>query len=244
MTLYNYPYIFQKCQGNNALSYEKRKKLLGKNPEIFIPSRKIGNIDEVIISENIVFEEVEKNRLISCRGLENFIEIPSEKFPETVIFDNHNHALFFWCEAVKNGVLSPGFTLIHMDEHSDLWENSHDFSLEEIMNLEKMWEFTNFSCHVGNYILPAMRAGLVNNIIRLENEFQIDAAFGKNFPKNSVFNLDLDIFSPELSHIPKEKILACIHYIIPRVSYITIATSPYFINQDTAIERLYEIFKA
>lgn len=94
-----------------------------------------------------------------------------------------------------------------------------------------MWNFTNFSCNVGNYILPAKKIGLIKNMIRIENEFQIDAYMDYQPPENAILNLDLDIFSDELSHIPQEKIIRCIKNLLKKVKYATICTSPYFINQ-------------
>jgi hypothetical protein len=58
---------------------------------------------------------------------------------------------------------------------------------------------------VGNYIIPARDAGLIGNMIRVENEYQFDAYKEYIPPKNSVLNLDMDIFSPELDHIPESK---------------------------------------
>ncbi len=47
-----------------------------------------------------------------------------------IIFDNHNHALYFWYEARINGLISTKNTLVHIDEHSDLWENKNDLPRE------------------------------------------------------------------------------------------------------------------
>lgn len=50
-----------------------------------------------------------------------------------------------------------GFELIHIDEHSDLWGNNNELQLNKtIDDLEYAWNFTNFSCNVGNYIQPAL----------------------------------------------------------------------------------------
>jgi hypothetical protein len=49
--------------------------------------------------------------------------------------------------------------------------------------------------------------------------------------KNSILNLDLDIFAPELNHIPEDKKIKIIKNLLKQVKYITIATSPYFIEQ-------------
>jgi hypothetical protein len=79
------------------------------------------------------------------------------KNKEIFIFDNHNHALYFWLDAMRRGAISHGCELIHIDEHSDLWTNEHTLDLEKARADEKYaWEFTNYSCNVGNYIQPAL----------------------------------------------------------------------------------------
>jgi hypothetical protein len=100
-----------------------------------------------------------------------------------------------------------------------------------IQDEQYAWEFTNLSCNVGNYILPAIESGLIGNIIRIENEYQMDTYMDYIPSENSVLNLDLDIFAPELDHIPETKKIKIIKNLIQRVNYVTIATSPYFIKQ-------------
>ena len=68
-------------------------------------------------------------------------------------------------------------------------------------------------------------------MIRIENEYQIDTYMNYIPSENSVLNLDLDIFAPELDHIPEEKKISIIRNLLQRVKYVTIATSPYFIEQ-------------
>lgn len=85
-----------------------------------------------------------------------------------MVFDNHNHALYFWYLARKKQVIQNGATLVHIDMHSDLWENQHVLSTEGARNLDEVWEFTNYSCNVGNYIKPAVQEGLIGEMIRIE----------------------------------------------------------------------------
>ena len=240
--MYKSLYHFTQNLGNNALSYNERAKILWKNPSLVIPKRIFWTIDDVRISEkNMVFEEVENGKLKSCFGLENFVNISLPNLPEIVVFDNHNHALFFWCEGIQWGILEPNFELIHIDEHSDLWANENIFDPSQIANLEYAWNFTNFSCNVGNYIVPAQRAGIVGKMIRIENEFQLDENLDYTPAKNSVLNLDLDFFSPDLSHIDDNKKIACIKNLLKKVKYVTICTSPYFIEQWRALTILRRI---
>lgn len=75
-------------------------------------------------------------------------------------------------------------------------------------------------------------------MIRIENEYQIDAYTQYSVPKNALLNIDLDIFAPELDYISEEKKVTCIQNLLKQAKLVTIATSPYFIEQWTAIEKL------
>lgn len=237
--LYKNPYILEWNQGNNSISYTPRQILLQKEPSLYIPKRIFGEIEDVTSGNQIVFEEFENWILRQCSWLKHFVTITKEN-QDITIFDNHNHALFFWCEAIALGRIAPGFELIHIDEHSDLWENEN--IITDYTDLENIWGFTNFQCTVGNYIQPALRAGIIQKMIRIENEFQIEEYIHYTPQKNSILNLDLDIFSPELSYIPENITLKCIKHLISQVRYVTIATSPYFIDQKRALWMLQKIF--
>ncbi len=93
--------IITERTGNNAFAWEERKKEYGKDPTLFVPRLIEGVISHVVIGDAIVFEEVEKKRINSCIGLRNFVRISRNKQTEIVIFDNHNHALYFWLDAVR-----------------------------------------------------------------------------------------------------------------------------------------------
>ncbi len=187
------------------------------------------------MGSQIAFADMENGVLRECIGLEHFVNINwKHKTGNTklMVFDNHNHALYFWIDAVRRGIVSLGFTLVHIDEHSDLWANSNHLDLRKAFEDESYaWEFTNYKCNVGNYIKPALDSGLVGKMIRIENEFQIDEFLGYIPDNNSILNLDLDIFAPELDYIDERKKIACIQNLLSRIKYVTIAISPYFIDQ-------------
>lgn len=251
---YKSKHILTEKLWNNAFAWERRCLEYGENPILHIPAVISGTIVDVKIWSSIVFEEEEDKKLKSCVGLENFVHISkqidtnTQSYHPTIlpitIFDNHNHALYFWIEAVRKWIIIPWFELIHIDEHSDLWDNENELNLQEaINNPEYAWDFTNLSCNVGNYILPSIESGLVGNMIRIENEYQIDAHMDYIPSENSVLNLDLDIFAPELDHIPEEKKIRIITNLLRKVKYVTIATSPYFIDQWKAIKILQKILQ-
>lgn len=233
--------------GNNAFAWDMRKKQSGKSPTLTIPARIIWSAHDVVYGDAIVFEEYDPDAktLISCTWLKHFIEFAPTSISAApgIIFDNHNHALYFWIDALKQGYIQPWFELIHIDEHSDLWDNPHDFDIQTMQTDEKkLWEFVNISCNVGNYILPALRSGLIASMIRIENEYQIDQYTDYIPQKNSVLNLDLDIFAPELNHIDRNKKLNCIQHYMQHVQYITVATSPFFLSPERALEALHDVF--
>jgi len=183
-------------------------------------------------------------KILGNDGGAGFLHPQEWQKQEILIFDNHNHALYFWCDAVRRWIIEPWFQVIHIDEHSDLWENHNNLDLEKAIREEQYaWEFTNLSCNVGNYIQPALRCGLVHDIIRVENEYQIDECMEYSPRENTVLNIDIDIFAPELKHIPEEKKIQIIKNLLKKVKYVTIATSPYFIDQCIALQKLHQILE-
>ncbi len=255
---YSEVHILDQELGNNAFAWEERMRKYGVMPTLTIPSLIDGDISDVQIGQTIAFEEIENGVIKSCQWLRHFVRMkiprnhqiekqwnPVLHAQELTIFDNHNHALYFWLDAVRRGIVKAWFELIHIDEHSDLWHNDHTLDLEKSLSDEAYaWEFTNLSCNVGNYIAPALRSELIGKMIRIENEFQIDEYMNYMPPQNSVLNLDLDIFAHELDHIPETKKIQLIKNLLKKVKYTTIATSPYFIEQWLAIEKLKDILLA
>ena len=231
---YTIPHILSENAWNNAFSYDIRD-----SKSLSIPSLIGWTLDDVRIGNAIVFEEVKNGKIRSCMWLEHFVRLQGSSIPIT-IFDNHNHALYFWYEALSVWVISPWAELIHIDEHSDLWENTHTIKSHD---LEDIWHFTNYQCNVGNYIVPAIRDGLIGKITRIENEYQLDEYMGYSPSENSILNLDLDFFSPEMDFISEKKKIKIIQNLLPKVRCVSIATSPYFIDQWLAIEKLRKIFQ-
>lgn len=267
---YSQKHILTEPLGNNAFAWQEREVLYGHSPTLIIPSLIDGTIEDVMLWDDVVFEEWEDGQIRSCTGLRNFVRLrhcdvgsnPANKkgIPnivsgslrtsrwqiqaEILIFDNHNHALYFWLEAVRRWVVETGFELIHIDEHSDLWDNSNKLDRDRAIQDEQYsWDFANLECNVGNYIRPALRAWLISTMIRIENEYQIDEYMDYTPSENSILNIDIDIFAPELDHIPEWKKIKIIKNLLGKVKYVTIATSPYFIEQWKAIEKLHQILK-
>ena len=123
-------------------------------------------------------------------------------------------------------------------------------------NLQKVFEYTNFFLNVGNYIVPAQQEGLVGEVVQIRGEESLKTYFGQAqdlpLPKKCrgkpcaspsiILNLDLDFFEPALDYIDFELKKQVILDIARKADLITVCTSPYFIDQDRAIEVFRKIF--
>lgn len=58
-----------------------------------------------------------------------------------------------------------------------------------------------------------------------------------------ILNLDLDFFAPELDYIPFEDKKRIVLHFARQSDLITVATSPFFIDQKRAIEMLGRVFE-
>ena len=70
------------------------------------------------------------------------------------------------------------------------------------------------------------------------------ASYEPSEEESIILNLDLDFFAPELNYIEFSKKKACILRFARRAKYITVATSPFFIDQARAIVVFRELFGA
>lgn len=223
-------YLTENC-GNNAFSYNKRMN----GARLFVASLKMGDFDDIKIGTKIAFEDFdEKGQLKSCVGLKNFVrtEILGTS---AVIMDNHNHAFYFWWEAVKHGVIDFGATLVHVDQHKDTRE---PLGWYEGSDLRDVFEYTNKVLNVGNYILPAKKCGLVKDVVFVTGNAGLDENVRK---KNVILNLDLDFFAPEMK-IDFEKAQKFIREQAKVADFITVATSPFFMDQEEAVKVFKQLF--
>lgn len=234
--MYNWFYITEPVW-NNAFSSEKRKWR-----SIYIPPIINWTLDDLKIWKEIVFEECDEIwNIISFNWLQNFIKTEIFWIP-TYIFDNHNHAFYFWAEAIKEWVINSWWTLIHIDEHSDMREP--DFDLGKNSNLEEIFDYTNNTLNVWNYIKPALKAGFIGKIIKIQWEEALNSVINEieNEENDIILNLDIDFFSPGMWYIDFEKAKKIVINVAQKAKLITIATSPFFIDQNRAIEVIKELF--
>lgn len=230
--MYSWFYIKENVW-NNSFAEDIR---IGR--QLYVPSLINWIIDNLKIWNEIVFEESDENwKIISFKWLENFIKTELFWIP-TYIFDNHNHAFYFWFEEIIKWRIKTPAKLIHIDEHSDMREPRIFLEWNYLEYSEKqVFEYTNYVLNVWDYIKPAIKLWMIWDIIKIqweENLRRVEHEISSIW--EYILNLDIDFFSPEMSYINFDYAKKIIINLAKNAQLITIATSPFFINQNRAIE--------
>lgn len=220
-------------RGNNAFAYEDR----GPEPRLYVPGVIEGTLEDVAEGGEVVFADYDDEGVLQyCKGLKHFVKTQFNAVP-VVIVDNHNHVFYFWYEALEQGVLQRGASLVHIDAHKDMRRPEKLFGGG---GLEEVFRYTNEVLNVGNYIIPAQEEGLIGEIQFVTGEAALeDRSFVER--ENKILNVDLDFFAPDLDYIDFEKTKAFILEQAKTASLITVCTSPFFIEQKRAITSLRQL---
>ena len=241
------------------------------------------NFCQVEQGTDIVFEDFDGDEtLISCKGLKHFIatELPGRRAARgalrdrraadgvlrrsraqslaapVYIFDNHNHAFYFWQLERLGGTLKNGSLLIHVDQHKDSRVPGTFLCDEGLKSADQIFKYTNTVLNVGNFIPAAQKSGLAGKVINVDSSESL-AAIGCDLAalrgdsgecvgraaRTIILDIDLDFFAPELDYINNDLKLAVIKKLLPLANVVTIATSPFFINQEAALYWLQRILE-
>ncbi|MDR1773797.1 MAG: UPF0489 family protein [Clostridioides sp.] len=233
-------FYIEKPLGNNVFSYEKRK-----NKRIYVAKLIKGDLDCLEVGDKIAFDEVleeevevesTKEKEIACFGLKNFVEYNlNEK--KIYIFDNHNHAFYFWNKGLAENMFTKGCKLVHVDQHKDT-RQPNDYNVN-IDNLEDVFRYTNEVLNVGSFIQPAMKYNIFSELFIIDSTYTFSKI--QEIKGEFVLDIDMDIFSKDMDYIDYGYKMESIRYLIKKAKFITIATSPFFIEQNYAIKVLKEI---
>ena len=221
--------------GNNAFSYPQRT-----NQKIFVAPLMPGNLNDLAIGEEIAFSEMEEGREINRAGLKNFIYWNPGAKKHIFIFDNHNHAFFFWMYALKSRAFPPGLTLVHVDQHRDMREPQIPLIADhwQKLSLREAFDYTNFQLNVGNFLKPALALNIFSGVQFIDRT----EMFSTHLPDHFILDLDMDVFSPVMNYIDEEFKIEKIRGYIARADFITISTSPFFMDQKIALQLIKKIF--
>jgi len=239
-------------KGNNAFAFAERQEQIGGSPRIWVPPCVSGKISDMEIGTETAFAEIGENGEIqSFSGLKNFISTTfpsaSQRAVPGVIFDNHNHAFYFWHEAWRQGILKKPTKLIHIDAHTDMKAPSEFLASEDAQDLKKVFEYTNFTLNVGNFIIPAIKTGLIDpEVVMVNSAAALEKYLPQNIPftkdQSVILDIDLDFWNPELVSVDFSRSREFVQAWLQRADFVTIATSPFFIEQEKALEVLRRIF--
>lgn len=237
--MYEKSFFLEWVVWNNAFAFDERV-----DKTLYVANLINATVSDIALWTEIVFEDFDFDyRLQSCKWLKSFYKIPW-KYKQIYLFDNHNHAYYFWyLESIKQK--KDDFTLIHIDEHSDMRDPWVYLDTNELNNLDEIFQYTNYTLNVWNYIIPAIHDWLINkDIIQIRDSYNLKKYFTLDLKgKDTILNLDLDFFQPELDFIDYELKKKVVLDAAEKASIITVATSPFFINQDLAIQVFKDLFK-
>lgn len=237
--MYKNSFYITKPVWNNALSFEKRQ-----NKKLYVPSLiEISDFSEIKLWDEVVFEDFDFDwKLVSAKWLKNFYNI-SWQNKDIYLFDNHNHAFYFWYLARNKGVIWDNNTLYHIDEHADTRTPEKFISKEEAKDISKVFNYTNFELNVWNYIIPAQKEWIIWDVIQIRSENDLLNFDEKKLWENIILNFDLDFFEPNLDYIDYELKKKVILEIASKAKIITVATSPFFIDQKLALKVFRDLFE-
>lgn len=157
-----------------------------------------------------------------------------------VIFDNHNHALYLWASyLLKTHQRLP---VIHIDQHSDL-ATPPTWNIDTIQHttLEDRKQIAYQIADIGSFIIPAIEWWLICSCEQIRTETKLIDYQLPALPY--ILDIDLDFWAPEMVNDHIVQTVQKTRDLIRNASFITIATSPGYINQKLALQILQKILK-
>lgn len=257
MEAYKKPFVINGAKSNNAFSFEQRQKAKGMPPVLHVADLRYIGYDELVDSDlgqiregdETAFEDFDdSDKLVSCKGLQHFIgtELPFVEPVPAYIFDNHNHAFYFWIKHLELCQSRP--VLIHFDQHKDT-------RMPESLpagkpDLQTAFNYTNEVLNVGNFLGAAIKMDLFEEVFIIDAEDALanlteNVQLIKKIQQHPLFiDIDLDFFSHEMAYIEENLKIRVINKFVRQARLVTFATSPFFIDFGIAKQKLQMIFKS
>lgn len=238
--------------GNNAFSYDQRKALWSDCFLVISDIMEVSSLDQVQLGDFVVFEEIDHlGKLHSHSWFAQTYILPTSQ-SKIVITDNHNHVLPHWLELLSSP--SPKYPneykigkIIHIDQHSDLWPNSNQLDLSQIQDPQYTRDFAHLDCNIGNFITPCIDSWLITHMTQIRTEYALQAESKKELWLITydlwplIVDIDLDFRAPQMWISNIEHTMSQVRLLMDHADLITIATSPYFIDQTLALDLLHQL---
>ena len=296
--------------GNWQFWYTKKSQK--KSPSrIYIPSEKeISHLDQIKITDQTsLYIDDDNWNPEAYHWLEHVYKLSytthdsSHKTQDKPIYilDNHNHALFYRVTYIsqhqkeyetQHMTHNNFITLLHLDQHSDLVENTNQDELKHIYTtyiqdisslknvsapsqtwsahsnidnptvvkmqqrhdtyIQDIYTYTHEKCHMWNFIKPFLHIYPETDFTRIKSEYQLlhslpDTSHSPNSPESpdssniTIIDIDLDFWAPEMSIDNYEQTIIHTRRLIDQADLVTIATSPYYIDQQLAPQVLRDL---
>lgn len=177
----------------------------------YITPIKQGSVSDVKIGSHIVFEETDEQGNLHQCTGLDYI---IQTWNITVV-DNHDRVLEF---------REQDLPVIHIDQHTDLRPVGPD------------------GINVGNFLRHALDTGFISSAIQINTEYKLlNFDHKKELNTTYILDIDLDFWAPEMSIEYYHKTIQKTKSLISDAKIITIATSPYFLNQELALTILKDL---
>lgn len=150
--------------------------------------------------------------------------------------DNHNHALGIRRKTISNSTNKP--TVIHIDAHADLEPTAKPFPTNPTE--DKTRDYVHSQTHIGSFIQPAVDSGLISDCIQIRSSYALEHL---TLEAGTTYILDIDLdFRVDQKVIPQNHLTVIKNITTSHnISCTTIATSPYFLDQEKAIRFLHQL---
>jgi hypothetical protein len=222
--------------GNNGFSFEKKPD----RPDLYVPAWKCGTVDDVTLGDKVVFQDFDGDQWVECAGLD--AEILIEDFPIPLyLMDNHHHAFWAWCHALKKGSFENGASLVHVDAHYDDREPP-DFQVD-IHDIDDVSRYTDEVLQIATFIQPALHHGIFSDVKYYVESAEFDEELPPTISKQVVMDVDLDVFCDEMSHVSWSTKIEVLKHYLPQTKAMTFATSPFFIDQKKALQAFHRVLE-
>lgn len=223
-------------EGNNAFSIDRKPE----RENLKVTPLYEGDFSSLRVGDHVAFQDYEDDEWMQCRGLEMAVCSHEADFP-VYVFDNHNHAFYGWCEGLKKGFFAKGARLVHLDAHFDDAIPPH--SNVDVSNLDDVLKYTHETLQIATFIKPALKLGLFSDVINYVESEHFKSLSSLDPNHEIVLDIDLDVFCDEMSHVSWTQKVEVIKHYLPQVKMVTMATSPFFIDQKRAIDIAQRLMK-